>query len=97
MSKTPGPDSFSDDLARFLAGALRMGGDLQKEAQDFFKAQVEQLADEFDLVSRDSFEAVAEMAARARDQNRELEERIAKLEKQLAQSRKNPTRKPPVA
>jgi BMFP domain-containing protein YqiC len=37
-----------------------------------------------DFVSREEFEAVREMAARARDQNEKLEARISALEAKLA-------------
>ena len=38
-----------------------------------------------DIVSREEFEAVREMAARARDENEKLSARIAALEARLAE------------
>jgi BMFP domain-containing protein YqiC len=44
------------------------------------RAQLERLLASMNLVSREEFEAVREMAARARDDNDKLAARIAELE-----------------
>ena len=51
------------------------------------KAQGERIFREMDLVQREEFEAVKEMAAKARDENERLARRVAELEAELARLR----------
>jgi len=51
------------------------------------KAQGERILRDMDVVQREEFEAVKEMAAKARDENERLGARVAELESELARLR----------
>jgi BMFP domain-containing protein YqiC len=61
-----------------------MAQGVQDEAKTFMRAQAERVASDMDLIGRDEFEAVKELAARAQDEVIALRERIATLEAALA-------------
>ena len=69
-----------DDIARAANGALGALGGLKAELDQQVKAMVERFLKSQDLVTREEFEAVKEMAARARDENEKLHARLARLE-----------------
>jgi BMFP domain-containing protein YqiC len=71
-----------DGLARLFtdAGAAQS---VRVEIDTFMRQRLERLVAEMDFVPREEFEAVKEMAARARSENERLEARIAILESLL--------------
>jgi BMFP domain-containing protein YqiC len=75
-----------DDIARAANGALGALGGLKAELDQQVKALVERFLKSQDLVTREEFEAVKEMAARARDENEELRARLARLEARVGES-----------
>ena len=75
---------FFDDLSRLMTDAAGLADGAKREAQTFARSQLERVMAGMDLVSRDEFEAVREMAAKARDENEKLAARIAALEAKLA-------------
>ncbi|HYD86663.1 MAG TPA: accessory factor UbiK family protein [Vitreimonas sp.] len=76
--------SVFDDLARLMTGAMGMAQGMGDEAKSFMRAQADRLVAEMDLVSRDEFEAVKQMAAEARAEADALRDRIAALEAALS-------------
>jgi BMFP domain-containing protein YqiC len=74
---------FFDDISRLMTDAAGLADGAKREAQTFAKSQLERVMSGMDLVSREEFEAVREMAARARDENEKLAARIAALEAKL--------------
>jgi BMFP domain-containing protein YqiC len=76
---------FFDDLARLMTDAAGVADGARREAQTFARTQIERLMAGMDIVSREDFEAVKEMAARARDENEKLAARIAALEARFAE------------
>jgi BMFP domain-containing protein YqiC len=74
---------FFDDLSRLMTDAAGLADGAKREAQTFAKSQLERMMSGMDLVSREEFEAVREMAAKARDENEKLAARIAALEAKL--------------
>ncbi|HEU0159560.1 MAG TPA: accessory factor UbiK family protein, partial [Hyphomicrobiaceae bacterium] len=52
------------------------------------RAQGERLLRDLDLVQREEFEAVKEMAAKAREENERLAQRLAQLEGEIAALRR---------
>ncbi|MCC7166352.1 MAG: accessory factor UbiK family protein [Rhodospirillales bacterium] len=72
-----------EDLARVAGGALGTLAGLKAEMEAFVKERLEKIIADLDLVRRDEFEAVAEMAALAREQQEKLESRLAELEARL--------------
>jgi BMFP domain-containing protein YqiC len=73
-----------EDLARVAGGALGTLAGLKAEMEAFVKERLEKIIADLDLVRRDEFDAVAEMAALAREQQEKLEIRLAELEARLA-------------
>lgn len=69
-----------DDLARAANGALGALGGLKAEIDQQVTAMVERVLRSQDLVTREEFEAVKEMAARAREENELLRARLDRLE-----------------
>ena len=77
-----------DEFAKLMTDAAGAAQGVRKGVETMMRAQGERLVAGMDLVQREEFEAVKEMAAKARDENAELKERIAKLEAALAASGK---------
>jgi BMFP domain-containing protein YqiC len=75
--------SVFDDLARLMTGAMGMAQGMSDEAKGFMRAQADRFVAEMDLVSRDEFEAVKEVAAAARAEADALRARIEALEAAL--------------
>ncbi len=64
-------------LANAAAGTL---AGMTREARDGARARMKEALGGLDFVSREEFDAVKDMASRAREQAAKLEERIAALE-----------------
>lgn len=75
-----------DDIARAANGALGALGGLKAELDQQVRAIVERILRNQDLVTREEFEAVKEMAARAREENETLRARLEQLEARLGQA-----------
>jgi BMFP domain-containing protein YqiC len=75
--------SVFDDLARFMTGAMGLAQGAGDEAKSFMRAQADRFVAEMDLVSRDEFEAVKQLASEARAEADALRARVATLEAAL--------------
>ena len=75
---------FFDDMSRLFADAAGAVRSLGREAEAAIKTQVERLLAGMDLVNREEFEAVRDMAVAARNSNEALERKIIELEAKLA-------------
>ena len=75
---------FLDDLARMAAGAMGTLSGMRSEVESRIREQLERLLAGMDLVSRDEFEAVKAMAAKARSEQEDLERRVEELESRVA-------------
>jgi BMFP domain-containing protein YqiC len=85
---------FFDDIARAANGALGALSGVRQEIEAQLRGIMERWLKSQDLVTRDEFEAVKEMAARARSENESLAARVAALEAALAGlGTKQPTEK----
>ncbi|MEM7226711.1 MAG: accessory factor UbiK family protein [Pseudomonadota bacterium] len=73
-----------DDLARVASGALGVASGLREEVEARLREQFERVLRQGDLVTREEFEAVKTMAAKARDEQEDLLKRVAALEAALA-------------
>ncbi len=78
MAQTDNP--FLDGLARFFTDAAGAAQSLRSEIDTFVKQRLERLVADMDFVPREEFDAVKDMAAKARAENERLEARIAALE-----------------
>jgi BMFP domain-containing protein YqiC len=75
-----------DDVARLMTDAAGIAHGMRREAETVLKTQAERLLATMDVVTREEFEAVREMAALAREENVALRQRIAALEAKLESS-----------
>lgn len=81
---TSGPNRIFDDFAKLMTDAAGAAQGVRKEIETAFHAQAERWMNSMDLVKREEFEVVKEMAVRARDENDALMARIVALEAKLA-------------
>ena len=73
-----------DDFARLMTDAAGMAHGVRREAETAVKTQAERLLATMNVVTREEFEAVRDMAALAREENEALKLRIVALEAKLA-------------
>lgn len=83
---------FFDDIAKLVTDAAGMAQGVAREVETAVKARAEGFIGDMDLVKREDFEVVRDMAAKAREENERLALRIAALEERLAapESAKSP-------
>ncbi len=72
-----------DDFSRLVTDAAGLAEGARREVETLVRSQLERLMAGMDVVSREEFEAVREMAALARAENDKLGARIAALEARL--------------
>lgn len=75
---------FFDDIARVASGAFTTLGGLKDEIESRVRERIERLANEMDLVTREEFDAMSAVAAKARQGEEELAARVAALETRVA-------------
>jgi BMFP domain-containing protein YqiC len=73
-----------DELARLATDAASVAQGVKREAETLIRSQAERFVTDMDLVKREEFEVVKEMAAKARAENEALLARVAALEAKLA-------------
>ncbi len=83
---------FLDDLARVANGAVGALSGVREEVEALVKQRIERLLADMDLVPREEFEAVKDVAAKARIEQEALEIRVAALEAALANRPKMATK-----
>jgi BMFP domain-containing protein YqiC len=72
-----------DELAKMMTDAAGAAQGLKREVDTMVRTQAERFMGDMDLVKREEFEAVRDMAVLAREENERLAARIAELEKKL--------------
>jgi BMFP domain-containing protein YqiC len=87
-----GGSRILDDLGRLMTDAAGVASGVRREIDSVVKSQIERLLRDADVVTREEFEAVREMAVLARDENEALKARIEALEAKLSGDDK-PSRK----
>ncbi len=73
-----------DDIARIANSAMGTASGVKDEFESVFKRRIEKILCSMDLVSRDEFDAVKEIATKARSEQENLQSRVKKLEELLA-------------
>lgn len=73
-----------DEIARLFTNAAGAAQGVRQEVETLVRSQAERLVADLDLVSREDFEVVRDMARMAREENEALKLRIEALEAQLA-------------
>lgn len=85
---------LADDMAGVAGGAISALVGLRREAEAMARSAVEEMLRRLDLVTREEFEAVRAMAARAREENGRLAARLAGLEARVAKLEATPKEPP---
>ncbi len=75
---------FFDEVARLMNDAAGVAQGVRREFETLFRTQAERWLRELDLVKREEFEAVKDMARMAREENETMKIRVAALEAALA-------------
>jgi BMFP domain-containing protein YqiC len=81
-----------DEMARLMGDAANVAQGVRREAETMFRTQMERFVADMDLVKREDFDVVREMASKARAENVELKKRVAELEKALGEKPKRAPR-----
>lgn len=69
-----------DEIAKLMTEAAGAADGVRREAETVIKGRLQTLLADMDLVTRDEFEAVRDMARAAREENESLKARIEALE-----------------
>jgi len=69
-----------DEMARLMNDAAGVAQGVRREFDTLFRAQAERILRDLDMVQREEFEAVKDMARLAREENEALKARIEALE-----------------
>jgi BMFP domain-containing protein YqiC len=72
-----------DEFARLMNDAAGVAQGVRREFDTVLRTQAERILRDLDVVHREEFEAVKEMARLAREENEALRARIAALEAKL--------------
>ena len=81
---TPNSSRFFDELAKLMTSATGAAQGVRKEVDGLVQTQVERVLNNLNVVKREDFEVVRDMAEKARMENEKLSERLAALEAKLA-------------
>ena len=84
---------FFDEVARLMNDAAGVAQGVRREFDTMFRTQAERILRDLDVVKREEFEAVKEMARLAREENEALKARIAALEARLELDRRTRARR----
>ena len=74
---------FFDEVARLMNDAAGVAHGVRREFDTLVRTQAERILNDLDVVKREEFEAVKDMARIAREENEALKARIAALEAKL--------------
>lgn len=78
-----GPNRILDEFAKLMTDAAGAAQGVRREVETAFRAQAERALNSMDVVQREEFEAVREMAMKARAENERLAARLDALEAEL--------------
>ena len=74
---------FFDEIGRLMNDAAGAAQGVKREIDTVMRTQAEKILRDLDVVKREEFEAVKDMARLAREENEALKARIAALEAKL--------------
>ncbi len=80
---TQSSNKIFDDIAKLMTDAAGVAQGVSNEVAMVFKTQLERLLSDMDLVQREEFEVVRELATKAREENTQLKKKIENLEATL--------------
>ena len=73
-----------DEFAKLMTDAAGVAQGLRREVETAVKSQAERFLGDMNVVQREEFEAVRDMAARAREENEALRRRLDMMDARLA-------------
>jgi BMFP domain-containing protein YqiC len=73
-----------DEMARLMGDAASVAQGVRREAETVFRSQMERFVNDLDLVKREEFDVLREMASKTAAENEKLKQRVAELEARLA-------------
>lgn len=76
-----GPNRILDEFVKMLTDAGGAAKNIRKEADVFFRTQLDKAVQKMDVVKREEFEVLKSMLAKAEEERKSLVERLEKLEK----------------
>jgi len=79
-----GSNRLLDELAKVMTDAAGAAQGVRREMETAMRSQLERLLNSMDLVKREEFEAVRDMAIKAREENDALAKRLDVLEQKLS-------------
>lgn len=79
-----GSNRLLDELAKAMTDAAGAAQGVRREMETAMRSQLERLLNSMDLVKREEFEAVRDMAIKAREENDALAKRLDVLEQKLS-------------
>ncbi len=88
IAVTTGTNRIMDEFAKMMTDAAGAAQGVKKEIETAFASQAERWLNSMDVVRREEFEAVREMAIKAREENEALKARIEALEAKPARAAK---------
>jgi BMFP domain-containing protein YqiC len=74
---------FFDELAKLMTNAAGAAQGVRKEVDTLVQTQVERVLNNLNVVKREEFDVLRDMAEKARSENDALAARIAELESKL--------------
>jgi BMFP domain-containing protein YqiC len=80
---TQSDNRLLDEFAKLMNDVAGVAQGVRREVETAVKTQAERFVGEMDLVQREEFEAMRDMAAKARQENEVLRKRIETLEAKL--------------
>ncbi len=91
-----GPNRVFDEFAKLMTDAAGVAQGVKREAETAVRSQAERFLNQMDLVQREDFDAVREMASRARSENDSLKQHLSELELRIValEAGKKPAKKP---
>ncbi len=82
-----------DEFAKLMTDAAGVAQGVQREVETVVRTQAERFLAELDIVQREEFEAVKELASKARSENADLKARIDELEALVAKLSEAPAKR----
>jgi BMFP domain-containing protein YqiC len=79
-----GPNRILDEFAKLVTDAAGAAQGVRREVETAFKGQAERILNTMDVVQREEFEAMREMALKTRAESENLAARVAELEARLS-------------
>jgi BMFP domain-containing protein YqiC len=77
---------FFDEVAKLMTNASGAAQGVRKEVDGLVQAQVERVLNNLNVVKREEFDVVKDMAEKARLENERMAQKLAELESKIAPS-----------